>query len=207
MERHSLFSCPGSGTSRPIIGSLIGSQGATGMPRIDEEEEEEEEPAAGGSSMKIFSPAVYKRHRNFRSGPAACVHALRGTRSDREREKGRMHALHLLTRKCVRGNGFRIIENGDDSVGGRQKVGVRVRLFARFVARRMRWRHAPTYEERFEIVFFYELFLVCKRIRNEEIPNSGNIFGSITFIPLRSREARANRFTFRRDPECMRMYV
>lgn len=116
-----------------------------------------------------------------------------------------MHALHLLTRKCVRGNGFRIIENGDDSVDGRQKVGVRVRLFARFVARRMRWRHAPTYEERFEIVFFYELFLVCKRIRNEEIPNSGNIFGSITFIPLRSREARANRFTFRRDPECMRM--
>lgn len=114
-----------------------------------------------------------------------------------------MHALHLLTRKCVRGNGFRIIENGDDSVDGRQKVGVRVRLFARFVARRMRWRHAPTYEERFEIVFFYELFLVCKRIRNEEIPNSGNIFGSITFI--RSREARANRFTFRRDPECMRM--
>lgn len=29
-----------------------------------------------------------------------------------------------------------------------------------------------------------------------------NIFGSITFIPPRSGEARANR-AFRRDPECM----
>lgn len=67
------------------------------MPRIDEEEEEEEEPAAGGSSMKIFSPAVYKRHRNFRSGPAACVHALRGTRSDREKEREREDARVALT--------------------------------------------------------------------------------------------------------------
>lgn len=35
-----------------------------------------------------------------------------------------MHALLLLTRKCMRENGFRIIENGDDSVDGRQKVAV-----------------------------------------------------------------------------------
>lgn len=90
------------------------------MPRIDLEEEEEggeeeEEPAAGGSSKKIFSPTVCVSDTEI-SG----VHA----RDPTEKERERMHALRLLTRKCVRGNGFRIIENGDDSVDGRQKVAV-----------------------------------------------------------------------------------
>ena len=64
------------------------------MPRIDEEEEEEEEPAAGGSSMKIFSSAVYKRHRNFRSGG---LRARSPRNAIRQRERKREDARVALT--------------------------------------------------------------------------------------------------------------